>query len=74
MTSLMDFLGLASLWGLGLLITPLFSSFHPITRLGMAYGIGAVWITLVIGVMGLVGLPISTPVVLPVVLDRKSVV
>jgi hypothetical protein len=67
MTLLMDFLGLASLWGFGLLITPLFSSFHPTTRLGMAYGIGAVWITLVLGIMGLVGLPISTPVVFLVV-------
>lgn len=74
MISLMDFLGLASLWGIGLLVTPFFSSFHPTTRLGMAYGIGAVWITLVIGVMGLVGLPISTPVVLLVVLALAMLV
>lgn len=67
MISLADFFGLASLWGLGVLITPLFGSFHPTARFGMAYGIGTVWIMLVLGVMGLVGLPLSTPLVLLVV-------
>jgi hypothetical protein len=70
----MDVLGLASLWGLGLLITPLLRSFHPTTRFGMAYGIGTVWMTLVIGAVGLAGLPISTPFVLLVVLVLAIVV
>jgi hypothetical protein len=74
MTSLTAFLGPASLWGLGLLITSRFSSVHPTARLGMAYGIGAVWIMLVIGVMGLVGLPISTPGVFLAVLALAMVV
>ncbi|MFZ5862553.1 MAG: hypothetical protein ACOYXR_06935 [Nitrospirota bacterium] len=59
MTSVMAVFGLVSLWGLGFLVTPWLGSFHPAARCGMAYGIGTVWVMLVMGGMGLLGLPLS---------------
>lgn len=52
-------LGVASIWAVGFVAAPLFRHLNGPQRVGFAYGLGLVWISTMMGVAGLAGLPLT---------------
>jgi hypothetical protein len=59
MTTVLGALGVAAAWCLGVAAGPLLAHLNGPQRMGAAFGVGLVWVTTVLGLSALLGLPLA---------------
>lgn len=65
MTALAAALGVIVTWLLGMAFASLLEPFDRATRIGFAYGLGLVWVSVVLGAIALLGVPLTPAVAIP---------